>query len=291
MLAGGMLRALLAIACFFCGVVAAGVGVYVLRSLSMPDLEPWHREAFTEDVVSELDDLAGASLAAYLEREDRIFEQLARAEVEQHRRRPLGRYSRFRPDGDANPANQPRNWNRTFELEAAEPRGGALLVHGLSDSPYSMRAIGKRLHAAGYHVVGLRMPGHGTIPGGLREATWRDFRAAFRVGARHLASRIGPERPLVLVGYSNGTTLAVDYALRAVRGEVERRPDLLILISPAMRVHPVAAFARFQRWVAALPGLEKLAWTTVLPEYEARLDDGPARVRTIQVQLVPGVCR
>lgn len=263
-----MLRALLAITWFVFGAVAAVIGLYVLRSLSMPELEPWHREAFTEDVVSELDDIAGASLEAYLEREQRIFARLARAAVELHGRGLIGRYSRFRPDGHANPGSQARNWNRTFELEAPDPAGGALLVHGLSDSPYSLRAIGERLRAAGYHVLGLRMPGHGTIPGGLREATWRDFRAAYRMGARHLASRIGPERPLVLVGYSNGTTLAVDYALRQIEGEVERRPDLLVLISPAIRVHPVAAFARFQRLVAWLPGLEKLGWTAVLPEYD-----------------------
>ena len=45
-----------------------------------------------------------------------------------------------------------------------EAIGGALLVHGLTDGPYSMRTIGEGLRAGGYHVLALRLPGHGTVP-------------------------------------------------------------------------------------------------------------------------------
>ena len=51
-------------------------------------------------------------------------------------------------------------------------------MHGMSDSPYSLRALGQRFHREGYHVVGLRLPGHGTVPSGLLKTTWKDMAAA-----------------------------------------------------------------------------------------------------------------
>jgi hypothetical protein len=56
---------------------------------------------------------------------------------------------------------------RSFLFEAESPRLSALLIHGMSDSPYSVRSLAERLHASGASVVGLRVPGHGTAPSGL----------------------------------------------------------------------------------------------------------------------------
>ena len=67
----------------------------------------------------------------------------------------------------------PTNWNRTFELapSGGDATCGVLLLHGMSDSPYSLRAIAERIHREGGHVLGLRLPGHGTAPSGLLEFT------------------------------------------------------------------------------------------------------------------------
>ena len=59
-----------------------------------------------------------------------------------------------------------------------------LLLHGMSDAPYSLRALGEALHARGFHVLGLRLPGHGTAPSGLVTATWEDMAAAVALAAR-----------------------------------------------------------------------------------------------------------
>jgi alpha-beta hydrolase superfamily lysophospholipase len=96
------------------------------------------------------------------------------------------RFNRFAAGSEADPTKERPNWNRSFELPAQHPRGGALLLHGLSDSPYSLRALAQHLHRRGYWVVGLRLPGHGTAPSGLVSATWEDFAAAARIGARHV---------------------------------------------------------------------------------------------------------
>lgn len=44
------------------------------------------------------------------------------------------------------------NWNRRQILTAVEPQGGALLTHGLTDSPYSMRALAVRLNPLGQAI-------------------------------------------------------------------------------------------------------------------------------------------
>ena len=78
-----------------------------------------------------------------------------------------------------------------------------------------MRTIGQQLHGSGFHVVGLRIPGHGTAPSGLLKVTWQDFTAATRLAARHVREKIGPDKPLYFAGYSNGAALAVENRLLA----------------------------------------------------------------------------
>jgi hypothetical protein len=70
------------------------------------------------------------------------------------------------------------------------------------------------------------------------------------------------------VGYSTGAALAVEYA--AARLEGEKIPEVagLVLLSPAIGVSPAAAFASVQARLARVPGLEKAAWTDILPEYD-----------------------
>jgi alpha-beta hydrolase superfamily lysophospholipase len=252
---GGLLWACL-------GAFVFALTIYVSEARKMPDLQPWHKDALGLDFRA---DNAGESLQAYMAREERLLRELDR--YVQAETVTSAHLNRFLPGSPSRPGRSGVNWNRTFVFDAAQPRGAALLLHGLSDSPYSLRAVGEQLRAAGFYVVGLRIPGHGTLPGALTRATWRDWREAVRVGARDAAAH-GAGGPFVIVGYSNGATLAVDYALEAIERTEDARPTRLILFSPALGVSRAAAFARFQRWLARLPGLHKLGWTDVLPEYD-----------------------
>jgi alpha-beta hydrolase superfamily lysophospholipase len=175
---------------------------------------------------------------------------------------------RYNPSSPSNPANHPRDWNRTFEYSHSEPRGGALLIHGLSDSPYSTRASAEVLRDLGFEVVGLRVPGHGTIPGALTATRWQDWREAVRVAAHHVARRAGPGKPFVMLGYSNGAALAVDYTLGVLEGRDDPPPSKLVFLSPALSVKSVARLAGLQRRLAWLPGLERLAWSSNRPEFD-----------------------
>jgi alpha-beta hydrolase superfamily lysophospholipase len=44
-----------------------------------------------------------------------------------------------------------------------------VLLHGLTDSPYSLRHIAKLYRERGFVAIGIRMPGHGTVPAGLTD--------------------------------------------------------------------------------------------------------------------------
>jgi esterase/lipase len=234
---------------------------------SGPPLQPWH----TADLEGEFS--AGmletgriASFSDYLALENRLIEQLQEevyAEVDTGPQQIVNRYSR---GSAADPERRDRDWNRSFELTADRPIGGVLLLHGMSDSPYSLRALGQRLHREGYYVIGLRLPGHGTAPSGLRHIVWQDMAAAVDLAVEHLAARIG-KQPLHLVGYSTGATLAVNAALDALEDDA-RVPDSLVLISPAIRIHSAAALAGLTNSLANLPGLDRMAYLDIMEEFD-----------------------
>jgi alpha-beta hydrolase superfamily lysophospholipase len=273
----------------FVGAAAGIFTVYVLEARSLPPLQPWHHSVLGDDFGATN---AVQSLEQYLAREAELFDRLEAAVGGRATGASGAVFDRYDASSPSNPANHPRNWNRTYEFETADPRGAVLLIHGLSDSPYSTRAVGEIFRARGFYVLGLRVPGHGTIPGALTATTWRDWSEAVRVGARHAADSIGRDKPLVLVGYSNGAALAVDYVAGILEGRQDPRPVALVLLSPAMTVHPVASLARFQRRLAVLPGLEKLAWSGIRPEYDPfKYSSFPVRAGEEIWRLTSGLSR
>lgn len=249
------------------GIFIAVVVAYGYQLQNRPDLALWHKVALNEEFR------AGrahevADLAAYLRLEDLLFDELRRKIYRHDVPTGVNSLNRFVAGSAADPDGYARNWNRTFELANDNPRVGVLLLHGLSDSPYSMRALATTLHENGAWVLGLRVPGHGTAPVGLTDITWRDFAAAVRLAAKHVAGQMPDGRPFFIVGYSNGAALAVQYSLAIVAGEDLPRPQGLLLLSPSIGITRAAALAVWQARVAEVTGLDKLAWKDILPEYD-----------------------
>ena len=232
----------------------------------LPDLEPWHRLVPRDFKAADL--TPQFSLTDYLRIEDGAF-RAVHDQIEQ-RLDPAWRLpaNRYNPDGHAYPGRLGTDWNRTQVLAPdAEPIGGALLVHGLTDAPYSMRAIGNDLRTRGYYAVGLRVPGHGTVPAGLTGVTWEDWLAAVRLVARHVRATVGPDKPLVLVGFSNGGALVLKYALDALQGSGDPQAARIVLLSPMIGVPPFAWLTRVISMLGPVPAFEKARWLDVYPEY------------------------
>jgi esterase/lipase len=247
----------------------ATVGLFAMawvQGCSGQPLQPWHTEKLQEEfTVEQVDEVR--SLDDYRKLEDRLFKELEEKVYARVDTGPAYELVRFSAGSAADPLIRRPNWNRTFELKAAKPVGGVLLLHGMSDGPYSLRALAEHLQQHGYTVVGLRLPGHGTAPSGLQYISMEDMAAAVRMGMGYLGSAL-PDKPVHLVGYSNGATLALDFALEAMEGNVTPVPASLALISPSIRVHRAAGLAGFKDSLSAVPGLSRLSWLAVLPEFD-----------------------
>jgi alpha-beta hydrolase superfamily lysophospholipase len=229
-------------------------------------LKPWHTEQLDEEFTQEKSDDVH-SFEEYLKLEDRLFNELDDKIYVHTEAGPEHKLDRYSSGSAADPRKQRPDWNRSFELISDNPQGAVLLIHGMSDSPYALHSLGKALNQRGYWVVGMRMPGHGTAPSGLRFIDREDMTAAVRIGMRHLDQELNG-KPVHMVGYSTGAPLAIEFALDALDGQTAPIPSSLILISPAIGIHPSAGLASFKDWLSKLPGLDSLAYTQIQPEFD-----------------------
>lgn len=240
---------------------------FVNHLQSRSDLRPWHSAELDEEFrVS--GHSAVRNLTDYLQLEERLFRQLQEQVYDQVRPSDFRLLNRYNKGSLSDPGTYTHNWNRTFEMPVDDPRGGVLLIHGLSDSPYSMRSLAQTFHEMNYWVVGLRLPGHGTAPSGLLDSTWQDFAAAVEIAAAHVHNKAGTDNPFFIAGFSTGAALSVEYSLGILDGDDGNMPDGLILLSPAIGVTPLAALAGWQAKLSVLPGFEKTAWESILPEFD-----------------------
>jgi alpha-beta hydrolase superfamily lysophospholipase len=236
------------------------------ESRNMPPLQIWHTAL--EGEFTARDATPHSTLHDYLDQEARLFADLRKQVYQRVEPRDAMIYNRYRAGGPQDPESHQRNWNRTFELVPGDIKGGAVLLHGLTDSPYSLRRLAELLYARGFYVVGLRLPGHGTVPGALTQVRWQDWAVASRLAARHVSERIGPALPFVMAGYSNGGALSVQYALDALNVPDLPVPDRLFLFSPEIGIRPLAAIADSHELLSLLPYFAQFKWLSIEPEYD-----------------------
>jgi alpha-beta hydrolase superfamily lysophospholipase len=247
-----------------------GVGLYLHYLWAGPELRPWHRARLeAEFTAADFEQGRVTTLEQYRERERRLQDEIRTEIVDRLEPRDRGLLNRFDPGSRSDPGVWDQNWNMTFVLEpSGTPVGGALLLHGLTDSPYSLRSVGAALVRDGYRVVGLRLPGHGTAPAGLLHFEVEDLEAATELAMRDLRASLGPGRPIDVIGYSNGAALAVSYALDAREDASLPRPARLVLISPAIGITRLAAIGRIRTGISELHGFGRAAWQLIEPELD-----------------------
>ena len=188
----------------------------------------WHTYAPHELTAQEL---ATTNWDGYLAAERTIFESV-RVNVTQ-KLDPEDQVSanRYFEGSPLYPANFATDWNRSYILEpAGAPVGAVVLLHGLTDSPYSLRHVARLYQSQGFVAIAIRLPGHGTVPAGLTNVEWEDWVAATHLAVREARRRIGPTLPLHIIGFSNGGALAMKYALDAVGDPKLTRPERVVLI-------------------------------------------------------------
>lgn len=242
--------------------------LWVRMASTLPDLQGWHLQR-PESEFTAADAVDGYTFDDYLKQEGRVFDELDAYIAGPWANDSHGAYSRYRQESICNPETVvDRNWNRSYVLKAANPIGGALLVHGLSDAPYSLRQIGQRLHSEGYTVIWLRVPGHGTSPSALANVDWHDWTAAVRVAMRGLRDLVPVGLPLILAGYSNGGALSVQYALSSIEDTSLPKIDAIVLFSPMIGINPMARITRLYHMVALVSRNKKAQWSGIDAEID-----------------------
>ncbi len=248
--------------------LAIGVVLLALRSFRVfggPQLQPWHTFVPQELRADQLD---AADWARFLAQEDEIMASV-RAEVSQKlapdQRVPINRYFEASP---VYPARFAHDWNRSYVMEPdGKPLGVVVLLHGLTDSPYSLRHIARRYRDQGYVAIGIRLPAHGTVPAGLTDVRWEDWMAATRLAVREARRRVPAPAPLHLAGFSNGGALAMKYSLDALENPQLPRADRIVLFTPMIGITRFARFAGLASLPALLPPFANAAWLSVVPEF------------------------
>jgi carboxylesterase len=83
---------------------------------------------------------------------------------------------------------------------------GALVIHGFTGNPGSMRGVAEALAEAGFHVEMPLLPGHGTTVDDMLPTRWADWLGAAEAAYQALGART---QKVVVVGLSMGGALTL----------------------------------------------------------------------------------
>jgi carboxylesterase len=131
-----------------------------------------------------------------------------------------------------------------------ETSTAVLLVHGFTGSPWEMRPLGEALAARGFHVRGMRLPGHGTTPEAMLWVTWHDWVDSVQAELQALANY----STVLIAGMSMGGLLGMLMAARE-----PSRVHGLVLMAPAVKLK--------SRQGQALRLVRKVDLTGLLPQW------------------------
>ena len=167
----------------------------------------------------EIEDISEIELADYRFDDEQRSYQWDKAEYNKPRYAEINQLQTFTQDASC--------FRLLQENQDAE---SVLLIHGFMASPAEMRGLGEGFYQQGYHVMGIRLKGHGTSPWDLRDRDWTDWVASVDRGYK-IARACG--RKVHLVGFSTGGLLALNQAI----GIADDRLASVISISAPVKFH------------------------------------------------------
>lgn len=249
-------------------IISVLIVVTVLLSgcTTLKNAKPWHRIDLTQEFTAKefnKFDQGEYQWSDYLAQEERVFQELA----DKLAASDTTHGYRYAANSPLNPLLQTPNWNRSFVLTPKKIRAGIVMLHGLSDSPYSVRSLAQAFEQQGFLVIAVRVPGHGTIPSSLLSAKWQDWVAATQLAAQEVKRQLGDNPHFYMLGYSNGGALALNYTLDALQDKSLPQPKKVILLSPMIGISKFAGFSKPLEIIGHLPLLSSERWLNKSHEY------------------------
>ncbi|MGL4981075.1 MAG: alpha/beta hydrolase, partial [Fusobacteriaceae bacterium] len=259
--------------------ITAGRGYLFINTES--ELKSWHEMSKLE----EPDYKNFKNLADYLKAEE-VFLDSAYNEVSKKEGNEFNRYLK----GDiSDPYSDGENLNRSYEMIPEKIRGGVLILHGLSDSPYLTRDLAKIFYDRGFYVLALRYKYHGTHPGEMKKLHWKDFVDTAKFGSQMVKKKIEniPDSKFFMAGYSTGAAVSLYYTAKENLEDSNLPvPDKLFWYSPAMGINPAAKFAFLDIWLSKIPYFKKFEWLDILPEYDSAKYNSFPKNAAVQVDKI-----
>ena len=157
-------------------------------------------------------------------------------------------------------------WSHTADAGAA----GALVLHGFTGNPGSMRGLAEAFAAAGFHVELPRLPGHGTTVDEMLETWWPDWLGEAEAAYQRLAARTSS---IVVAGLSMGGALTLH--IGAAHPEIKG----LICINPATQPQPPEVIDMLRGMVES--------GTTVMPAIGSDIADPDATESAYEATPIP----
>lgn len=116
---------------------------------------------------------------------------------------------------------------KPFFLESSKT-DAVLLIHGFTSTPRELLPLGTHLHARGFTVRGMALPGHGTHPKEMELVDQQDWYHAVSEEYEKLCRRFSS---VYVAGFSLGGLLAIKLAL-------DKKPAGIALIAPFLQLSP-----------------------------------------------------
>ncbi|WP_166421132.1 alpha/beta fold hydrolase [Pseudoalteromonas sp. Z1A8] len=132
-----------------------------------------------------------------------------------------------------------------FELTYPNSNKVALLIHGLTDSPFTYHDLAQVYYQQGYTVRTILLPGHGSAASALLNVEVSQWQQAIKYGVERSVQDFDE---VILAGYSTGAALLIDYATKQT---VSPKIKALMLYSPGSEPHN--KYGWIAKWIDAIP--------------------------------------
>lgn len=132
-----------------------------------------------------------------------------------------------------------------FELTHPHSNKVALLIHGLTDSPFTYHDLAQVYYQQGYTVRTILLPGHGSAASALLNIEVNQWQQAIKYGIKR---SIQDFDEVILAGYSTGAALLIDYATKQ---SLSPKIKALMFYSPATEPHNKRGW--LAKWIDAIP--------------------------------------
>lgn len=132
-----------------------------------------------------------------------------------------------------------------FELQQNNSQKAVLLIHGLTDSPFTFHDLAAFYYQQGYTVRTILLPGHGTAASALSSVSAKQWQQATQYAIKQTVNDFDQ---VLLGGYSTGSALILDYITSQ---PVNPKIIAAMLFSPASEPHNKNGW--LAKWIDYIP--------------------------------------